>query len=1066
MQTNQKFQQNILRYWRILELFEPQTVPQVQAHPREYETVQDLSFRDPLPWESIELPPQDPRYPKHRYEWSYYIYAGVFPQNLIFDELSAHISEEEEELKRPHDASETAIASFQVDHYGRLILGSVQLTTALWGLYRMHLLPTDHALSIDATNKELNDYLMHLEANRVRDDKGLHREDTSMSDLDLLSDQLPIGIDFLRCIHYLSLRAQKSPKTVNGKLSSLAEERLLRPVFRYKRIRIRVDNLDEDQKIDPDQLLGSFHLGDLDRAIKDAAEGTLSTPLQRYLFTDSQVQEISRRDIRRYQQYLQDGVAPVKTAMGRWPANPEHHLAMSQQFTVNKVRESQSHGSLLGVNGPPGTGKTTLVRDVYADLIVERARRLAELGEPQAGFTGYQLYKAPNGNEYRLSVLAQELRGFEMVVVSANNTAVENVSLELPQLDSVSDEFEGLSFFAEPASKVLSSKAQQKPAWGLAAARLGNRANCRDFKKKVWARFKDDDPKSLEEILKDPSGKRDWQQAVTAYREKEKRVKGLLNRAHQAEIHLEQLPKVRENLQSAEQNLLTAQNLYQQNKEEISFLERELQKVQAEYEMAQVRLQTQLAAKPGFWSNIMSWGKSHKTWYERYAEIEILSQKSESLLLEKRNHSSRLQSEEQRLIADIQKFAASAEAQRMSLLSLEQLLEQDRDFFGDSFPEGNQNLEINTPWLTTELDRARSELFIEAMRLHEDFILHNASKFKFLMSVTFDLMLGKKVDKELSSTLWSAFFMVVPLVSSTFASATKLFAGLHRESLGWVIVDEAGQAKPQQAVGIFQLAQNALVVGDPLQLQPVVTLPDWVGEQIASKMGISSDWQPPDASVQSVVDRVSADGTFIGDPEEGRWVSAPLRVHRRCDEPMFSISNEVAYDNAMLQGVKRDEDPRFMSFNESGEELPLQSLKTQWFHVASTPDNQKVQEEEIHRLKALLTELNTVGVLDSEIMVISPFKKIATRLAQIGKERGQGLQAGTIHSTQGKEATAVILVLGTGKNNPGARSWAAQSPNLLNVAVSRAKRRLYVIGDREEWGSLPYFSTMNRWLGR
>jgi hypothetical protein len=37
---------------------------------------------------------------------------------------------------------------------------------------------------------------------------------------------------------------------------------------------------------------------------------------------------------------------------------------------------------------------------------------------------------------------------------------------------------------------------------------------------------------------------------------------------------------------------------------------------------------------------------------------------------------------------------------------------------------------------------------------------------------------------------------------------------------------------------------------------------------------------------------------------------------------------------------------------------------------------------------------------------------------------------------------------------------ASDHPNLLNVAVSRGRRRLYVIGDRGAWSGYPHFDLL------
>ena len=64
---------------------------------------------------------------------------------------------------------------------------------------------------------------------------------------------------------------------------------------------------------------------------------------------------------------------------------------------------------------------------------------------------------------------------------------------------------------------------------------------------------------------------------------------------------------------------------------------------------------------------------------------------------------------------------------------------------------------------------------------------------------------------------------------------------------------------------------------------------------------------------------------------------------------------------------------------------------------------------------------------------------------------------GTVHTFQGKQAAGVILCLGLDEKTKGAAGWASSKPNLLNVALTRAKLRFVAVGDGKIWLRQPYF---------
>jgi superfamily I DNA and/or RNA helicase len=106
-----------------------------------------------------------------------------------------------------------------------------------------------------------------------------------------------------------------------------------------------------------------------------------------------------------------------------------------------------------------------------------------------------------------------------------------------------------------------------------------------------------------------------------------------------------------------------------------------------------------------------------------------------------------------------------------------------------------------------------------------------------------------------------------------------------------------------------------------------------------------------------------------------------------------------------------------------------------------------------------------------DVFVISPFRQVADTMRQRLRSLAPADDAawrqwvhervGTIHTAQGKEADGVILLLGGDPSIRRALLWAGATPNILNVAVSRAQERLYVVGDAAAWSTVPHFSVLH-----
>ncbi|MGW1178797.1 DEAD/DEAH box helicase [Kitasatospora sp. NPDC002543] len=375
----------------------------------------------------------------------------------------------------------------------------------------------------------------------------------------------------------------------------------------------------------------------------------------------------------------------------------------------------------------------------------------------------------------------------------------------------------------------------------------------------------------------------------------------------------------------------------------------------------------------------------------------------------------------------------------------------------------DQAQELGAPWSDEAWSTARSDLFLRALDLHRALVANTAKRVRGNLQVLVELMAGGggPVPDEQVLQAWQTLFLLVPVVSTTFSSIGSMFARLGRGSIGWILVDEAGQATPQAAVGALWRARRAVLVGDPLQLEPVVTMPTALQRRLLLAHGVDEEWLPSATSAQAVADRVNRYGTYLPAPTGGEedtvWVGSPLRVHRRCEEPMFTVSNEVAYGGLMVYGTHPQPFP-----DPAHEGL----LPSRWL---DTPDPERPAdapwgERDRRALTFLLGRLDRHGVGVERLRIIAPFRALVAEARETCR-RLPGWTAelldercATVHKAQGKEADVVILLLGAGR--PGARAWAAGTPHLLNVAASRAKRRLYVVGDRALWAPLLHFDVL------
>lgn len=1072
-----KSPQNIICYWDAVERFTPHKLDIKNKLGYVQSIQQEVLGAQDIPWQSRER-----FYHKQTPDktWVYNVFLGIINCTDITRLIKEMLESNEEDYSLQNDNQISCLCTFQLNNYGEILKDTFAIPDYFISMACLNQKKKHPRTWLDLAPKiyqKVEDiYHNWIDILQNRPNHSVIFEDLKA----LLADIINVSdiTDFHNMIRNNAV-IYSSHIPVPNKFKhdkENAQEKFLNVKY-YEEIMKTITNSDLS-------ILGSFYIDDIkivNDALKDAKK-TIGIGLKQYL---GLIHKDERCDLRRDKLRIKQLSNPEFLPCSRWPISNKVALSIAQQIAVN-LAVSETKG-LFSVNGPPGTGKSTLLRDIISEVITNRAKILADFINPKDAFTNSTSISIDRF-KYKAWSLDARLLGFEIVIASTNNAAVENISREIPRLSEIDQSYD-LEYFSEIATYVNAEE-----CWGLGSAALGNKTNCSTFFDKFWSKSPGknlnneiDDNYGLEYLLNTKKPQSDW---------KEDRQRFLSILAEFTELKSELIEfKTRlekyvffnfdieeDKIRSQISDIGDEMEIYKTNLK--NYEDRLLQNTST-IEHSKFQLEETKKLEPKWYIVLLEFFKqesSYRKWSNRCSDIlqEISklvteSTKLKSEILKLRHITSGLEDKISNLLQKSKELPKTIEKNNEYIDLMKNKYSWSSKIADKNFWQlSDGEIQLSSPWIHQKLQDLRAKLFVEAMKLHYSFIVNSSDIIvNNLKLIRQGLVFGNrpkesKESKEMLKHLWATFFLVVPSVSTTFASFSKLFRGLDEaESLGWLLVDEAGQSAPQEVLGAIYRAKRTIVVGDPLQIPPVVTISKAINNALIKYYNVGENWSVLEESVQTLSDRVNTYGTYINKSGNNQWVGCPLRVHRRCLEPMFSVANDIAYDGLMIQATTK----AISTFDQ----LYPQS---QWMDVEGDGfDGHWCKQEGEEVLKIIFSMVERHKSMP-DLYVVSPFKVVAYKMQKLLKEQSKYLSSnlkpserlmlnkwinksiGTVHTFQGKQAQGVILLLGGNPSRPGAMNWASNYPNILNVALTRAKHKIFVVGNYKLWASKPHFQVL------
>ncbi len=259
---------------------------------------------------------------------------------------------------------------------------------------------------------------------------------------------------------------------------------------------------------------------------------------------------------------------------------------------------------------------------------------------------------------------------------------------------------------------------------------------------------------------------------------------------------------------------------------------------------------------------------------------------------------------------------------------------------------------------------------------------------------------------------------VFPIIATTCISAHKL--GEPKKHFNMTIIDEASQCNTAISLIPIIRGENLMLVGDPQQLNPVVLLDAGVNDSLRKKYSISDEYDYIKNSIYK---------TYLACDAVSNEIL--LSYHYRCAKPIIEFNNKKYYNRKL----------KIKSSAESANPLIFVDIEN---NTTTAKNTSPLESEKIVQY----AKANK----DKSIGIITPFTNQRDCINNALKaENLTNVTCGTVHAFQGDEKDVILFSLAlTDKTHPKTYEWLKGNKELVNVAVSRAKKQLIVLSSTKE----------------